>query len=213
MNLEEILDEGLITDAFGRNLILLDIDDTLLTAQNIYIHRKLPADKTVVKLTPAQYAEEKVSAENKQYYNYDEFRNPDTVARSIKTGLPIIPNLKVVDDYIKKGWKVGILTARGLEDVIFKSMKEWLQYRNKRGDLKKIGHRLIRKMVYAINDDNKKYKGSTDFERKVNVIKTLSKKYKKVIFIDDDLKNVNAVRDVKLPNVQVIQATAKAGDK
>jgi len=206
MNVIELLETITLLEVRSENsLLLLDIDDTLLTAQNIFIYRKLPTDKKEVALTPQQYAEDLNSkkAENKQYYDYRDFRNADKVANSIKTGLPIITNLKIMDDYIKRGWKIGILTARGMEDVIFKSMQEFLKYKNKKGDLKKIGDKLVRDLVYAINDDDKHYPGDSDFRRKANVIGKLSKKFNRIIFIDDDLKNVKAVKNLKLKNLMV----------
>lgn len=204
MIFKEILNEYLTEEAFENSLLLLDIDDTLLKAQNIYIYRKLPSDKQEVKLTPDQYAQESVTAATKQYYNYRDFDNAEIVGKSIKTGLPIVSNLQLMDSYIKKGWKIGILTARGMEDVIFDSMKAWLKIKDKKGNLKDIGDKLVRDLVFAINDDKKRktiYKGETDFERKANVIKDLSKKYNRIIFIDDDIKNIKKVKQLKLKNV------------
>ncbi len=210
MNIIELIETAtLFEERVENSLLLLDIDDTLVKSQNIYIYRKLPTDKKEVALTPDQYAQEKVTADKKQYYNYREFRNADKVGESIKTGIPIIPNLKIMDDYIRRGWKIGILTARGMEDVVFKSLKAWLMFRDKKGDLQEIGDKLVRNLVYAINDDDKHYPGKTDFDRKVNVIRELSKKYNRIIFVDDDAKNVKAVKALKIPNVMVKYATAK----
>lgn len=213
MNINEILKERIILEfaekANGKNLILLDIDDTLLTANNIYIYRKLPTDKKEVKLTPDQYAKEKVTDETKKYYDYREFRDPKTVEKSITSGTPILPNLKLMDNYINKGWEVGILTARGMEEVIYRALNKWLMFKkdNKLIPIEKI---LARNLVHAINDRSKMYKGLTDFEKKANVIKKLSKRYKKIIFIDDDDKNLNAIKAMikneKIKNVEVVKA-------
>jgi|ETNvirenome_6_85_1030632.scaffolds.fasta_scaffold00321_37 2-hydroxy-3-keto-5-methylthiopentenyl-1-phosphate phosphatase len=218
MNVIELLNENfLLEKQVGNSLLLLDIDDTLLTAQNIFIYRKLSTDKAEVRLTPEQYAKDPASTvkSNKQYYDYREFRNADKVAQSIKTGLPIVPNLKEMDRYIQRGWKIGILTARGMEDVIAKTMQEWLKIRNKKGELVDVD--LPRRLVNAINDDNKHYPGATDFEKKTNVIKKLSKKFNQIIFVDDDIKNVKAVKNMVkeegIKNVMVKFATAKPGDK
>jgi hypothetical protein len=213
MNINELLNSFLKEEAFENSLILLDIDETLLTPNNIYIYRKLPSDKKEVALTPSEYAKESVTVKTKNYYDYREFRNADSVARSIKTGVPIISNLKIMDEYIRKGWRVGILTARGMEEVIFKSIKGFLKFKNKKGELRDIGNKLIRDLVFAINDDNKKYKGITDFEKKKNVIEILAKKYNRIIFIDDDVRNVKAVKNLKIPNVMVKYATAKTEDE
>ena len=186
----------------GHNsLLLLDIDDTLVRAQNIYIYRKLPTDEKEVKLTPEEYAKEQINAKTKEFYDYRDFRDPKAVAKSIKTGIPIIPNLKIMDDYIKNGWTIGLLTARGMEEVVANTMKVWLKYTSNKNDLKKIGDKLARELVMAVNDDTKHYKGSSDFEKKANVIKELSKKYDRIMLIDDDIKNLKAAKDLGIKNV------------
>jgi hypothetical protein len=68
---------------------------------------------------------------------------------------------------------------------------------------------LARNMVNAINDEAKVYKGTTDFEKKAIVIKELSKSYDYVKFLDDDEKNITAVKGLKLNNVQAIKAWGK----
>lgn len=206
MKLRDLLFEELLAEVKGENLLLLDVDDTLVITQNIYIYRKLPSDIKEVKLTPKQYAKEKITADSKKYYDYRDFRNPDTVANSIKTGIPIVSNLKIMDEYIKKGWKIGVLTARGMEQVVFEALRVWLKYKNLKGELKDIGDKMVRELVHAINDDERHYAGGTDFEKKANVIKDLSKKYDKIIFIDDDQKNLDIVKELGLKNVQVKKA-------
>ena len=203
MSLLELFHETFLYEEKGESLLLLDIDDTLVKAKNIFIYRRLPTDKGEVKLTPDEYANDPYAkvADNKQYYDYREFRNADKIARSIKTGLPIVKNLKIMDEYIKKGWKIGILTARGMEEVVFKAMKAWLMFRNTKGNLHEIGDRLVRNLVKAINDDDKHYPGSTDFEKKANVLKQLAKQYDRIVLVDDDPKNINAAKELKLQNV------------
>lgn len=212
MNLEDLFNEMFLFEAKGENLLLLDIDDTLVKAKNIFIYRKLPTDKSEIKLTPEQYANEKVSTETKQYYDYRDFRNPDTVAKSITTGLPIIPNLKIMDNYIKNGWKIGILTARGMEEIIFKTLKAWLMFRDSKGDLQKIGDNLVRNLVNAINDDKRHYKGLTDFEKKANIVKKLATQYDRIVFIDDDAKNLEAIKNLNIKNIYT-KLARKQNDK
>jgi hypothetical protein len=88
-----------------------------------------------------------------------------------------------------------------MEEVVYSSLKNWLQYRDKKGDLQVIGDKLVRDLVHAVNDDNKKYPGETSFDRKANVIKDLSTKYDRIVFVDDDDKNINAVKQMGLKNV------------
>jgi len=166
----------------------------------------LPTDKKEIALTPEEYAKEIITKEVKQYYDYREFRDSEKVAQSIVTGLPIIPNLKMMDIHIKKGWKIGILTARGMEDVIFKSISAFLKFKDPKGELQLIGDKLIRDLVHAMNDDNKKYQGTTDFEKKANVLRNYAKQGYQIKFLDDDEKNIQAVR--KMAKEEKLDITA-----
>jgi len=196
-----------------KGIIVLDIDDTLLTAQNIFIHKLLP-DGKVIKLTPEQYAKDPDSKKKNDpssgiRFSYEEFRDPEKVKNSIVTGIPIIKNLRIMDSYIKAGYQIAILTARGLEDVVYKALNKFLMFRDADGELKTVKNMLARNMVNAINDEAKVYKGTTDFEKKAIVIKELSKSYDYVKFLDDDEKNITAVKGLKLNNVQAIKAWGK----
>ncbi len=200
MNFSEIVtDELFIKEEVKHNsLLLLDIDDTILTASGIKIWRKRKTDAKEVGLTPDEYAKETVTQADKDagIYDYREFQNADKVGSSIKSGIPIVSNLKMMDSYIKNGWTIGILTARGMENVIFKSIKAFLKFKDGK-NLKSIGDKLVRELVFAINDDNKKYKGGTDFAKKKNVMLGLLNKYDRVWLIDDDEKNIKAVNDLR----------------
>jgi hypothetical protein len=195
----DIFFENLILESNHNSLLLLDIDKTLVEAKNIFIYRNHPTDTEEVRLTPEEFAKDPIAEdkENKKYYDFREFRDPYKVAESIKTGLPIISNLRIMDNYIKNGWTIGVLTARGMEKVVSRTMKTWLKFKDfKTGKLRSTHRILLRKMVFAINDDTKKYKGESDFERKANVIKNLTNEFDRVWLIDDDMKNVNAVNNM-----------------
>lgn len=203
MNFNEIIFEELLSEAVappsGKGVIFLDIDDTLLSAQGMKIYRKLPSDDKEVVLTPAQYAKEKVTAETKPNYDYRDFRDAQKVGDSIKNGKPIIKNLKIVDAHIASGWQVGLLTARGMEDTIHKSVKKFLKYYDtKSGKLVPIGNKLSRSKVFAINDAkyDKEFEGKTDFERKGDVLMNFIKDGYAVKFLDDDSKNIKKARDL-----------------
>lgn len=190
-----LLTQLLLEELGVKNILLLDIDDTILKAKNIFIHKKTD-DGNSIALTPEEYAKEKVDADNKHMYDYSEFRDPKKVGRSITTGTPLVNNLKVMDKYIQNGYQIGILTARSEEDVIFKAIQKFLQFRDYKGNLKKVGPKLQRSLVFAINDERKKYPGKTDSERKSLVIYSLAKNYDSLIFMDDDQKNIDAVKEL-----------------
>jgi hypothetical protein len=204
MNFDDLFCEVFIIEGKEKNLLLLDIDDTIVKAKNIYIYKK--TDKGEIALTPEQYAKEPITPETSKNYDFRDFRDTEKLANSIKTGLPIIPNLRLVDKYINNGWTIGVLTARAMEESTFKALRDWLMYRDTKGDLQQIGDKLVRGLVHAINDTTRHYPGETTFEKKANVIKQLAGKFDKILFIDDDIKNIQAVKDMKLPNVHAIVA-------
>lgn len=190
-----IIFESLLLEQGNGSLLLLDVDDTLVTAQNIYIY-KVSAEGKETPLTPNEFAEEDTRAERKKGFSYDfrEFRNAEKVAQSIKTGLPVISNLKIMDNYINNGWTIGILTARGMEEVMASTMREWLLFRdNKTGKLNSAAAKLARSLVFAVSDDTKSYEGIDSFEKKANVIKELAQQYNRVFLLDDDPSNIEAV--------------------
>jgi len=193
MQFQELLNEGK-----KNKLLLLDIDDTIVKAKNIYIYKKISGQE--IKLTPDQFSQEKITPETEHMYDFRDFRDAEKISSSIQTGEPIIKVLRYMDNMISKGYRIGILTARGMEEVIKSTIASWLMYK-KRGELKSIESKL--KEVFAVGDDIKKYKGATSFERKANVIKTLSSQYDKIVFVDDDSKNVEAVRNLNIYNVKV----------
>lgn len=211
---QELLGEEVDSPTNKKGILFLDIDDTLLTAQNIFIHRTEGHPDGAKKLTPQQYAEEKVTPETKQFYDYKEFRDAKIVLNSIKSGIPIINNLKIMDAHLKNDWKIGLLTARGMEDVIYKAVKSFLKYKDANGKLQPIGNHLERKFVHAINDDIIKYDGKTDFEKKAKVLQRYRSQGWDIKFLDDDNKNIKAVRGLKDKKIHAVKAHEQVkGDK
>ena len=177
-------------------LILLDLDDTLVEAAEIFIYKQLPNGEEI-RLTPSEYADEDVEGED-TIYDYRDFNNPKTVKKSIKKGEPIVPNLEIMDELLKKGYDIGILTARGTEDIIYNTLREWLMIRDTNGELIPIGDKLSRENVFAVNDPKytelEKY---TDYQKKSIVVNGLLDDYDEIIFIDDDNKNLKEMHRLK----------------
>ena len=69
-----------------------------------------------------------------------------------------------------------------------------------------MGDSFKKTFSHAVNDEIKKYPGKTDAEKKGNVLKKLCKKYDRVVYVDDDNKNVNAARGLNIKNLKVIKA-------
>tara|TARA_Y100001937_G_scaffold120728_1_gene178382 strand:+ start:1171 stop:1839 length:669 start_codon:yes stop_codon:yes gene_type:complete len=197
--LREYTEQPLNELAKTNRLILLDVDDTLLKPTGVYIYRNLPTDGQEVALTPYEYGLEHVTPETKEYYDYRDFMDPVKTQQSIEQAEPIVANLSVMDDYLKLGHQIAILTARSNEDIVFDGLKEFLMYKDSKGNLVPIGDRLSRENVYAINDTErvKTLESQTDYEKKAEVVEKLLQKYDEIVFIDDDMKNVKAMRLLK----------------
>lgn len=190
-------------------IIIFDIDDTLLKVKkgSMSVYKKEPG-KPEVQLTTDEFAKDPDASDpnKKSWFDYRDFKNPLKVYNSIIEGTPLIRNLKIMDDYIKAGYDFCFLTARSCEETIKKALDTFLLHKDDTGALKKLGDKFNKTLSHAINDESKTYPGKTDAEKKANVIKTIAKKYDKVVFVDDDKKNVSAARELKLPNLKVIKA-------
>jgi hypothetical protein len=205
-------------------LLVLDIDDTLLKANPNVIKVYKSINGVEKAISTAEFAKDpdkaKMGKNVKMYKNTEdapkhgiafsirEFRDPQKVYDSITKGTPIIKNLKLMDDHIRHGWDVSFLTARGLQKVVTKALDDFLRTRTKDGNLVPLGDSFKKALSAAVNDEDIKYAGSDDGEKKANVLRELSKKYTKVKFVDDDDRNINAVRSLRkeLPNVKAVKA-------
>ena len=190
-------------------LIVFDIDDTILKVDSslMKVYKKEPGKKEI-SLTTVEFAKDPDAEdpEKLSWFDYRDFKDPIKVYNSIISGTPLIKNLKIMDDYIKAGYDFCFLTARACEETIKKAIKEFLQFRDEDGALKKLGSSFKETFSHAINDSEKKYPGKTDAEKKALVLTKLCKKYDKVVFVDDDTKNVRAAKNLELPNLKVIKA-------
>lgn len=195
---EEELEKG------SRGIIFIDLDDTCLKDTVSKIYRKLPTDKEEVPLSTSEYAKEHVTPANKKYYDYREFRDPKVVYNVIVNSPRLVKNLRAIDDFIRGGYEVGVLTARGCENSVFRAVRDSFKYKDHDGKLKSI--KIKRGNVFAVNDDDKAYPGKTDFEKKKIILRKYASgnKYDYVYFIDDDDKNIKALKELKgtLPREQ-----------
>lgn len=191
-----------------RGLVVFDIDDTLLQCDpnSIHIYKKDPYTGKETVLTTSQFALDPDAHNHKEWFDYREFNDDEKVYNSIMNGTPMLKNLKLMDAYIKAGYKFCFLTARGCEDTIKAALKEFLRYKDENGNLRELENIFKEKYSHAINDQYKNYPGKTDAEKKANVLKELCQKFDKVIFVDDNPKNLQHARGLKLKNLKVLQA-------
>ena len=193
-----------------KGLIVFDIDDTLLKVDTdvLKIYKNVPG-KPEQALTTEEFAKDPDAADpnKKSLFDFRDFQDPIKVYQSIISGTPLIKNLRIMDDYIEAGYDFCFLTARGCEETIKTALDEFLRVRNRDNNtLRKLGDTFKKTLSHAINDMTKNYPGRSDAEKKSNVLKYLCKKYDRVVFVDDDTKNVNSARNLRIPNLRVIKA-------
>jgi len=192
-----------------KGLIVFDIDDTILKVDPslMGVYKKEPG-KQEIRLTTDEFAKDPDAEDpnKRDWFDYRDFKDPMKVYNSIITGTPLIKNLKIMDNYIQAGYDFCFLTARSCEDVVKKALTDFLKFRDEDGALKELGDSFKKIFSHAVNDDIRNYPGKTDAEKKANVLIKLCKEYDKVVFVDDDKKNVSAARDLNIKNLKVIKA-------
>jgi hypothetical protein len=192
-----------------KGIIVFDIDDTLLKSnpETIGVYKKEPG-KSEKRLTTEEFAKDPDASDpsKKSWFDYREFRDPVKVYNSIISGTPLIKNLRIMDDYIEAGYEFCFLTARSCEETIKKALDDFLKVKKPNGALEELGDIFNKTMSHAINDESKTYEGVSDAEKKANILKKLCKEYDRVVFVDDDHKNVSAARGLNIDNLKVIKA-------
>ena len=81
-----------------------------------------------------------------------------------------------------------------------------MKVKDENNSLNELGDVFKKSMSHAVNDTLHKYHGATDAEKKANILIGLCKKYDRVVFVDDDRKNLKAARELGLKNLKVVQA-------
>lgn len=191
-----------------KGLIVFDIDDTILKVNkdSVRIYKKVPGQQEI-SMTTDEFAKDPDAAnlENRSWYDYRDFKDPTKVYNSIITGTPLLRNIRILDDYLDAGYDFCFLSARSCEAVVKEALGQFLSTKPS-GEFRKIEESFKKSLSAAVNDQYKHYPGRTDAEKKANVLKELCSQYDRVVFVDDDKKNVSAARDLDIPNLRVIKA-------
>lgn len=182
-----------------RNILFLDIDDTILSSDNIYIYITYK-NGISKKLTTYEFSKMKENKLKVLKIDYSEFNNPEKIKNSIIYGKPLYQNLKIIENYINNGWEIGILTARGQEKIIKNIIYKWLnKYIN-------INFKIFKKDIYAISDEKKNYEGINSSMKKINILKKYyyNDSYNRICLIDDSQKTINYIKKInKKENINI----------
>lgn len=211
---KEYLREAKSTDIIE----VFDIDDSLLFS-NSKIYYTLPGEDIERSVSTSEFAKIRQKLPEGTKYDFRDFREFKSVYAGIVGAKPNIPVLKKLDDAVNKGHKIGILTARGSQDAILAGLKDFLLYRDPKGNLKSLPKDQFKKRwVFAVSDNAtlkalKKMGAKGDGmaspeDLKVFVLQDIligKEGFKKVLFYDDDIHNVKAVNDLNNPKIKAIK--------
>lgn len=203
-----------------RGIVVLDIDDTLVKANPSVIKCYKSVNGKEQAITTAQFASDQDKAKmGKNVIMYDkeppaegvafsirDFRDPTKVYNSIVMGTPIVKNLQKMDEYLNKGWDICFLTARGLEGTVTKALQAYLKHKLPSGQLVPVGKQFKTALSAAVNDEDIKYVGSDDGEKKANMLRKIASYYNHVVFVDDDARNTTSAEGIHLDNLTVVRA-------
>lgn len=178
-----------------RKILFLDIDNTLLIPDNVYIYLK---GYRKIRYTPQQYNNLNLTTDQKIHYDFCDFRDEDIVKRSLLTSRVIKRTLSVIHSHLDSGYELGILTARGNESLIKRVMPIWLSKNLNRK------FTMRQRNIHAVNDESVSYIGYTDSEKKYNVLSKALPNYKEVILIDDNVSIMNKIDKENNPQINGI---------
>ncbi len=185
-----------------KNLIVFDIDDTLIIPSKRYTKIYwVTKDGQRIPMTTQEFAE---NAKASETYDFSDFRDVDKIRKSILRGAIIEQNVELLRHYIcDKNYDFAFLTARGCEDVVFESiiMKLYAYIPND-----KIEQHFRKEYSFAINDvkyDSCFGNAQAD-KRKSQIMKMLTNHFGHVIYVDDDIKNITSVERLKLNDIMTI---------
>lgn len=185
-----------------KKLLVCDIDDCLLRADNSQI--AIIEKSTGTRLSTDAFAKHPDSKDESKF-DFSEFRTPEKVRSSIMNGKPLVHNLSILDRYVNEGYKVTILTARGLDDIVKDSVSKFLMYKDKDGKLKPLGKKFVKKYGACTADPKYNNFGSNTPEKKANILKEICKRHDRVVFIDDSEHNVEEARKLGINNLEIIK--------
>lgn len=211
--------EQLFLEKASPTIHVFDIDDTLLVSQS-KIRAKRPGSDTWELFSSAEFATVRESLPPDTEFDFSDFDDFRKVVGSLTKGTPRIDMLKVMDQAIQKGEKIGALTARGNQSGVYTSLQLFLKYRNEAGDIQNLPEGTLKKSyVFAIGDEqtgralqNKFDTALSNGKADPSKIKALVLQkifgdtygFKNIYFYDDDEGNIQAAKDLNDPRINAI---------
>jgi hypothetical protein len=177
-------------------LYLSDVDDTLIYSDDIVLMKDKNGD-VVKELSTGDFA---LWQNNDGLIpDFSQFNDAKRII-ALADAKPA-PGLKLLFDHAKVNddMVIGVLTARGQENVLYQSLRKLFMKYN-------IQAYFSREFTFALgSEEYNKTKRSLP-EKKLEIIRSLINygEFDKIIFVDDDIKNIEAVKSLKSDTVECI---------
>src|SRR6056300_405787 len=169
----------------NKDITIFDVDDTLVvTKSKIKVHN--PKTGFSTELTPQEFNTFQQRPNDKM--DFSDFQNPNI----LKGGMIIEWVFNILKRTIAKGKPVGIITARDSADLIY----DFLSHH---------GININPDYIFAINDPNLGFTGSTAQKKKEAFMKFVQMGFRNFQFFDDDRENIKIANSLnkELPEVKM----------
>ena len=174
---QQFINEGKLFESKYDKINIFDVDDTLVVTDSKIRVTDMKTKKTF-ELTPKEFNEYRKKPTHD--LDFSDFGNPDI----LKAGKIIDWVFDILKGTMKKGKRVGIITARGDAQMIY----DFLIHH---------GVDVNPKYIFAINDPKQGFYGNTIAQRKKEAFKRfVSMGFNDFTFFDDDNENIKLAKEL-----------------
>lgn len=209
--------EQLYTEKASPTIHVFDIDDTLLVSKS-KIRAKRPGSDVWEIFNSQEFAKARETLPPGTEFDFSDFDDFRKVISSLIKGTPNVEVLKIMDQAIQKGEKIGALTARGNQEGVYIALKLFLKYMDQEGNLQDLPEGALKKSyVWAISDERTKAALHKMFDVDGNIANPSALKatvlqkifgdmygFSNINFYDDDEGNIKAVNDLNDSRINAV---------
>jgi hypothetical protein len=181
---QNFVNEARLYESKYQKINIFDVDDTLVVTDSKI---KVTDNKTgkVFELTPKEFNEYRAKPHHD--LDFSDFSDPDI----LKAGKIIDWVFEILKGTMKKGKRVGIITARGDAQLIY----DFLIHH---------GVDVNPKYIFAINDPKQEFEGDSISKRKIEAFQRLiDMGFHDFTFFDDDRENIRLAQELDKQNPDI----------
>lgn len=159
-----------------QSITIFDVDDTLIVTKSLIRVMDKQTGETF-DLTPAEFNE--FEKQDRHEMDFSDFKNLEV----LKAGRIIDKIFNILKETMKRGRRVGIITARDDKNLIYQFL---------------LHHGVVvnPQYIFAINDPALGFKGTIAEKKKSAFIEFLRMGFRDFIFYDDDRENLRLAQDL-----------------